>query len=169
MLRTRRFALATIMAALSGRAVAQDRIRTPGGEVALPSSRDRENYDRYHYAQTRRAGDCVYISGVVAGPAPGEGTDPEAFKAQVRRAFTRIAADLTAFRLTFANVVMINSFHVWNGPNFTGTRDQQFEAFSSVKDEFMQAPYPAWTAIGTTGLLADHGVVEIQMIASRLR
>lgn len=169
MLRTRRFALGTFLAALSGRAFAQERIPTPGGEVALPSNRDRDNYDRYHYAQTRRAGDFVYISGVVAGPAAGEATDADAFKAQIRRAFTRIAADLAAFRLTFANVLMINSFHVWSGPNFTGTRDKQFEAFGSVKDEFMRAPYPAWTAIGTTGLLADHGVVEIQMIASRLR
>ncbi len=64
---------------------------------------------------------------------------------------------------------MINSFHVWSGPNFSGTRDEQFEVFGSVKDEFMRAPYPARTAIGTTGLLADHGIVEIQMIASRLR
>jgi enamine deaminase RidA (YjgF/YER057c/UK114 family) len=167
MLRTRRFAIASLLAALPARALAQERIHTPGGEVALPSSHDRDNYDRYHYAQTRRAGDFVYISGVVAGPAPGEGADAEAFKAQVRRAFTRITADLAAFRLTFANVVMINSFHVWSGPNFTGTRDEQFEAFSAVKDEFMPPPYPAWTAIGTTGLLAERGVVEIQMIASR--
>jgi enamine deaminase RidA (YjgF/YER057c/UK114 family) len=34
-----------------------------------------------------------------------------------------------------------------------------------VKDEFMPAPHPAWTAVGTTGLLAEDGVVEIQMIA----
>jgi hypothetical protein len=34
-----------------------------------------------------------------------------------------------------------------------------------VKDEFMPAPHPAWTAVGTTGLLLETGVVEIQMIA----
>lgn len=26
-------------------------------------------------------------------------------------------------------------------------------------------PYPAWTAVGTTGLLSDGGIVEIQLIA----
>jgi len=29
----------------------------------------------------------------------------------------------------------------------------------------MGAPHPAWTAVGTSGLLAPNGVVEIQMIA----
>ena len=65
----------------------------------------------------------------------------------------------------FADVVMINSFHVFQGPNFAGTRDEQFAAFNAVKDEFMPRPYPAWTAVGTTGLLADNVIVEIQLIA----
>ena len=60
---------------------------------------------------------------------------------------------------------MINSFHVWQGPNFNGTRDQQFAAFEEVIGEFMKAPYPAWTAVGTTGLLGDGGIVEVQLIA----
>jgi hypothetical protein len=29
----------------------------------------------------------------------------------------------------------------------------------------MHGPKPAWTAVGTTGLLADAGIVEVQMIA----
>jgi hypothetical protein len=29
----------------------------------------------------------------------------------------------------------------------------------------MKPPYPAWTAVGTTGLLSDGGIVEIQLIA----
>jgi enamine deaminase RidA (YjgF/YER057c/UK114 family) len=37
-------------------------------------------------------------------------------------------------------------------------------AFSAVKDEFMKAPYPAWTAVGTTALIPDTGIVEIQAI-----
>ncbi|MDB5457070.1 MAG: putative translation initiation inhibitor, yjgF family, partial [Caulobacter sp.] len=56
-------------------------------------------------------------------------------------------------------------FHVWTGPGFTGTREEQFAAFSAAKDEVMPPPHPAWTAVGATGLLAPDGVVEIQMIA----
>ena len=40
----------------------------------------------------------------------------------------------------------------------------QFAAFSAVKDEFMKVPYPAWTAVGTTALIPDTGIVEIQAI-----
>jgi enamine deaminase RidA (YjgF/YER057c/UK114 family) len=158
----------SLAAALPAAAGAQtpSRIPSPGGAVYLPTEIDRKEYDDYHFAQVRRAGDYVYVSGVIAGPRDDkEGRDAAAFKDQVRRAFRRIGTDLAAAGAGFGDVVMINSFHVWNGPNFAGTRDEQFFAFSAVKDEFMPAPHPAWTAVGTTGLLYDRGVVEIQMIA----
>jgi enamine deaminase RidA (YjgF/YER057c/UK114 family) len=163
----RTLALAAALVALAPLAHAETRtqIPSPGGAVYLPTEIDQREYDQFHFAQVRRAGDYVYVSGVIAGPRAGEGHDAAAFKAQVRRAFQRIGTDLAAAGCGFADVVMINSFHVWNGPNFAGTRDEQFAAFSAAKDEFMPAPHPAWTAVGTTGLLADNGVVEIQMIA----
>jgi enamine deaminase RidA (YjgF/YER057c/UK114 family) len=60
---------------------------------------------------------------------------------------------------------MINSFHVWESPHFAGGQDEHFRIVSEVKSEFMAAPHPAWTAVGTTGLLASTGLVEIQVIA----
>ncbi len=74
-------------------------------------------------------------------------------------------AILDASGTRFEDVVMINSFHVWQGPNFAGTRDEQFSAFEEVAGEFLKSPYPAWTAVGTTGLLSDGGIVEVQLIA----
>lgn len=136
-----------------------------GGEVVIPSPGAQQAYDDFKYAPARRAGDFLYISGVIAGPLGDEGRDAPAFTAQVRRAFKSIDAILKAEGAGFADVVMINTFHVWNGPGFKGTRDEQFNAFAKAKDEVMSAPHPAWTAVGTTGLLADNGVVEIQMIA----
>jgi enamine deaminase RidA (YjgF/YER057c/UK114 family) len=140
-------------------------IPAPGGEVVIPSAGGQRAYDEIKYAPARRAGDWLYISGVIAGPQGSEGRDAEAFRQQLRRAFRQLEAVLKAERLTFADVTMINSFHVWNGPGFKGSRDEQFAAVSAVKDEFMGPPHPAWTAVGTSGLLADDGVVEIQMIA----
>lgn len=140
-------------------------IPAPGGEVVIPSPAGQRAYDTYKFAPARRAGDFLYISGVIAGPQGDEARDAAAFTAQTRRALQRIEAMLKADNATFADVVMINTFHVWNGPGFKGTRDEQFAAFSKAKDEVMPAPHPAWTAVGTTGLLADDGVVEIQMIA----
>lgn len=140
-------------------------IPAPGGEVVIPSAGAQRAYDEVKYAPARRAGDFLYISGVIAGPRGAAERDGPAFTEQTRRAFRVIENTLKAEGLTFADVVMVNSFHVWDGPGFKGTRSEQFAAFSKAKDEFMTAPHPAWTAVGTTGLLADDGVVEIQMIA----
>jgi len=140
-------------------------IPAPGGEVVIHSPGAQRAYDEIKYAPARRAGDFLYISGVIAGPRGSEARDAPALTAQTRRALASIQTILKAEGLTFADVVMVNTFHVWNGPGFTGTRDEQFAAIAAAKDEVMDAPHPAWTAVGTTGLLADNGVVEIQMIA----
>jgi len=141
------------------------RIPTGDGEVILPTPADKQNYDDYGYAAIRRAGDLVYISGVVIGRRPDEGKDIPAFKDQVRRGFRRLGAYLKAAGLTFDDVAMIHSYHVWQGPNFSGTRAEQFKAFKEVKAEFMTGPSPAWTAAGVTSLLGDTGIVEVEMIA----
>lgn len=160
--------LALTLGAVASAASAQEfpmRIPAPGGEVILPTARDRQNHDEYRYATARRVGDTLYISGVIVFRGRDEGNDVAAFKAQSRRSMERIKAALAAAGATFQDVVMINSFHVWQGPNFAGTRDEQFEAFDAVVGEYIKAPYPAWTAVGTTGLLADTGIVEVQVIA----
>ena len=139
-------------------------LKAPGGEVILPTERDQKAHDENRYAAARRVGDFIYLSGVIVGRRPGEGNDVGAFKAQVRRAFDRIKVTLAASGATFQDVAMINSFHVWQGPNFAGSRDEQFKAFDDVVGEYIKPPYPAWTAVGTTGLLADNGIVEVQLI-----
>jgi enamine deaminase RidA (YjgF/YER057c/UK114 family) len=140
-------------------------IPAPHGAVILPTERDKQAYDEYRYAAVRRVDDTLYISGVIIGRRDNEGRDAAAFKMQVRRGFERLRAALAASGADFQNIVMINSFHVWQGPNFDGTRDEQFAAFEEVVGEFIKPPYPAWTAVGTTGLLSDGGIVEVQLIA----
>jgi enamine deaminase RidA (YjgF/YER057c/UK114 family) len=141
------------------------KLPAPGGEVILPTARDAENHDEWRYAAVRRVDDMLYVSGVIVWRDGKEGNDVAAFKLQTRRALERLRANLAAADSDFAHVVMINSFHVWEGPNFAGTRDEQFKAFEDVIGEFMKPPYPAWTAVGTTGLLAESGIVEVQLIA----
>jgi enamine deaminase RidA (YjgF/YER057c/UK114 family) len=142
------------------------RIPSSGGEVILPSAGARRAYDEIKFATSRRVGDTLYVSGVIAGGGePGKPADAAAFKASLRRAFQQIERNLKASGAGFQDVVMINSFHVWQSSHFTGGRDEHFKVVSEVKDEFMREPHPAWTAVGTTGLLSDTGLVEIQMIA----
>jgi len=158
------------IASLLGAAQAADpkypiKLPAPGGEVILPTAGAKENHDEWRFAAVRRVDNMLYVSGVIVYRAEGEGNDVAAFKLQVRRALERLKVNLEASGSDFQHVVMINSFHVWQGPHFAGTRDQQFQAFEDVIGEFMKAPYPAWTAVGTTGLLADSGIVEVQLIA----
>ncbi len=148
-------------------ALAQDWPRVipaPGGEVIIPSAGHQRAYDDYNYAPARRAGDTLYVSGVIVGPVGEEGTGAAAFEAQVRRAFKQLDGVLKASGATFDDVVMINSFHLWDGaPGID--RDGQVAIINRVKAEYIKGPHPAWTAVGTTGLLAPRGVVEIQLVA----
>jgi enamine deaminase RidA (YjgF/YER057c/UK114 family) len=141
------------------------KLPAPGGEVVLPDEGAKRAHDEYRYAAARHVGDMVYVSGVIVNRRDGEGKDVAAFKLQAKRALERLRVILEAAGTDFQHVAMINSFHVWQGPNFDGTRSEQFDAFEQVIGEFMQAPYPAWTAVGTTGLLSDGGIVEVQLIA----
>jgi enamine deaminase RidA (YjgF/YER057c/UK114 family) len=121
-------------------------IVTPDGEVTLASARDEFLYNNFKFASARKAGNVIYVSGVIAGPEKGEGRGVEDFMNQLRRAFG-------------------HTFHIWASDNFQGDKNAQLGAFIAVKDEFMPPPHPAWTAVGTTGLALDTGVVEIQAIA----
>ncbi|MBC8025385.1 MAG: RidA family protein [Steroidobacteraceae bacterium] len=141
------------------------KLPAPGGEVILPDAGAKHSHDNWRYAAVRRVGDMLYVSGVVVYRGDGEGNDVAAFKLQTRRALERLRNNLEAAGSDFQHVVMINSFHVWQGPDFAGTRDEQFVAFEDVIGEFMKSPYPAWTAVGTTGLLGNKGIVEVQLIA----
>lgn len=159
--------LAALLLCAASPAAAQEfplRIPAPGGEVILPSAGAKKAHDEWRYAAARRVGDTLYISGVVVFRAKDEGTDAAAFKLQARRGFEQLKRTLTASGATFADVAMINSFHVWDGPNFKGTKDEQFAAFEEVVGEYFKPPYSAWTAVGTTGLLGETGIVEIQLI-----
>jgi enamine deaminase RidA (YjgF/YER057c/UK114 family) len=142
------------------------RIPAPGGEIIIPDADAQSAHDEWRYAAARRMGDTIYVSGVIVNRRPNEGKDVAAFKVSVRRALNRLKTLLEAAGSDWQHVAMINSFHVWQGPNFSGGRDEQFQAFEDVIGEFMKAPYPAWTAVGTTGLLSDGGIVEIQLIAT---
>lgn len=140
------------------------KIPSPNGEVVLASEAEKRSYDEYRYAAARRVDNMLYVSGVVIGRRDSEGKDVAAFKQQVRRGFERLKTTLQASGADFSNVVMVNSFHVWEGPNFAGTVDEHWDTFYEVAGEYFKAPYPAWTAVGTTALLAKTGIVEVQLI-----
>ncbi len=141
------------------------RLPSPGGEVIIPSRGGQYAHDQVGYAPARRAGDTLYVSGAIVFRGEGEGSDAAAFEAQVRRTLTGLNRTLEAAGATMDDVALVNSFHVWEGPDFTGSRMEQIEIIARVWREFARGPRPAWTAVGTTGLLGTGGIVEIQLTA----
>ncbi|WP_310475644.1 Rid family hydrolase [Sandarakinorhabdus sp.] len=131
--------------------------------AALPASsvlmsenaEERAFQERYGYADAVIAGDTVYLSGVVAGVAPGEATMVPAYE----RAFARLEKILIRASVTWADVVEITSFH-------TDVKTQ-LDAMATVKNRHIKAPFPAWTAIGVSRLLPDTGITEIKLIARK--
>ena len=161
--------VATLIAAFAANAAESEKwpmvMPAPHGSVILLDEAAKRAHDQFRYAAVRRVDNTLYISGVVIGPREGEKRDAEAFKQQVHRGFQRLQAILESAGATFKDVVMINSFHVWEGPSFQGTKDEQFRLFEEVADTYLKPPYPAWTAVGTTGLLGTNSIVEVQLIA----
>ena len=103
------------------------------------------------------SGDHVFLTGVTGSDARGHMPgDPET---QIRNAFEKIGLVLRAGGLTFRSVVEMTTYHV--------DLRKHLEAFINVKDEHVSPPYPAWTAIGVSGLITEGTLVEIRIIARR--
>lgn len=120
-----------------------------------PAALARRN--RQGYADAVIAGDMVYLSGVVAGLKPGETDMQPAFD----RAFARIGETLGRAGVSWDDVVEMTTYH-------TDLRGQ-LDAFAAVKNRYVVAPFPAWTAIGTTGLADPAGIAEIKVVARKPR
>lgn len=114
---------------------------------------ERKFQDEWGYADAIVAGDTIYLSGVVAGMRPGE-TD---LQIAYDRAFQRIGKILTRAGATWDDVVDITSFHT--------DLETQMPAIVAVKNKYVHAPPPAWTAIQVVRLIPDSGITEIKIVA----
>lgn len=117
--------------------------------------RARQMQDRIGWADSVTAGDTVYVSGVVAYTLPTDkGLEPA-----YTRAFDHLTKVLERAGVSWADVVEVRSFHT--DPN------GQIDAMAAVKRRYRAAPDPAWTAVGTSGLLGSSGITEIALIARK--
>jgi len=111
----------------------------------------------WHFSLVVDAGDYVFLAGVTGThPDLSVAADPET---QFRDAFKFLGANLAAADLAFDDVVEMTTYHV--------DLRKHIDTFVKVKDEFVFAPYPAWTAIGITELWTAGTLVEIRVIAKR--
>lgn len=123
-------------------------------------------HEKWHYAPAVRAGDNIYLSGLIAGPAANDGTDAGAYERGLHRAFKRIGEHLAILGASFDDVIKITTYHVFKSEYFDGDKLAHLETVAKVKDVYIKSgPYPAWTAIGVAQLFADSGLVEIEITA----
>ena len=101
-------------------------------------------------------GDTIYLSGVVAAPREGETSLVPAYE----RAFARMDATLKRLGASWDDVLVFDTFHA-------GKMSAQIEDLVTVKNRYITAPFPAWTAVGVTELYEPTAVTEIKLVVGK--
>ena len=144
-------------------------IENGGRAVSFTNDVPKEHtgYDSpWHYAHAIRAGDFVYISGVIVD-ADGDDSLPiskDRFRERTESVFETIQHYLSTADASLEGMVKINTFHVLDGKNTSLTIDEQALVIAETKAKYSVEPHPAWTAVGTTGLFSPRGIVEIEIV-----
>jgi enamine deaminase RidA (YjgF/YER057c/UK114 family) len=113
--------------------------------------------DRWHFAPIVDTGEFVFFSGITGVHPDGSlSGEPET---QFRDTFRFVAMHIETAGLQFEDIVEMTTYHV-------GLR-KHLRTFIKVKDEYIKAPYPAWSAIGITELITEGTLAEIRIIAKR--
>ena len=126
----------------------------PGRDAFIPSVW-RGFYEETHVPAAVLTGDVLHVTGHT-GEAD-DGLFAADIETQVRGTFRNIASTLAEVGADWSNVVAMTSYHI-------GLR-RQLPAMIAVAGEFLQEPFPAWTAVGVTELFDPDAVVEIGCVA----
>ncbi len=102
------------------------------------------------------SGNFVFLTGVTG--ADSRGVMPDDPAAQFRSVFEKIGAVLQEAGLNLQAIVEMTSYHI-------GLREH-FDLFDAVRLEYLDAPYPAWTAVEVAGLRREGAIVEVRIVAS---
>ena len=144
-------------------------IESGGRSVVFSEDVPKEHtgYDSpWQYAHAIRAGNFVYISGIIIGAHSDDSlpVSKERFREHTERAFEAIQRYLATADASLAGMTKINTFHVLDGKTTSLTIDEQALVIAETKAKYAVEPHPAWTAVGTTGLFSPRGIVEIEMV-----
>jgi enamine deaminase RidA (YjgF/YER057c/UK114 family) len=112
-------------------------------------------YDGTQIPAAVRIGDTLYVTGHTGEVA--DGSFPDDPEAQIRGTFANIALTLAEAGASWSDVVALTTYHI-------GLRGQT-AMLLTVAAEFLDTPYPAWTAVGVTELWPPEAIVEISCIA----
>lgn len=113
-----------------------------------------QTYDELQYAPATRAGDMLYLSGVLAIVEDGE----TSIEPAIERSFDEIEMILAEAGADWSDVVDVTSY--------TTDLDAHLGPLWGIKAERVAAPYPSWTLIGVDRLYGGDGaIIETKVTA----
>lgn len=149
----RKGALAAVFAALAASAA---HAQGPKQTIMPENPEARAFQEAVGFSDAVVHGDTIYLSGVVAAPLPGETGLVPAYE----RAFARMDATLKRLGASWDDVLVFDTFHV-------GPMAAQLDDLVTVKNRYIKAPFPAWTAVGVAELYEPTAVTEIRLTVRR--
>ena len=125
----------------------------PPKQVLMPEDAGARAFqEEVGYSEAVIHGDTIYLSGVVAGPREGE----EGMEPAFTRVFDHLTRTLERLGATWDDVLVFDTFH-------QGPMGPQLDALVPVKNRYIKAPFPTWTAVGVTELYEPTALVEIRL------
>ena len=143
-----------VLLALAAPTAACAQARSQAQVLMSENEEERRFQEEWGYSDAIIVGDTIYLSGVVVGQREGE-----SLEAAYDRTYRRIGAILTRAGASWDDVVDITSYHT--------DVTTQMPAIVAVHRRYVQAPFPAWTAIDVDRLIPDRGITEIKIVAHR--
>jgi len=108
-----------------------------------------------HVPAAIRVGDTLHVTGTTGETALDD--YPEDPEVQIRQTFANIAVTLAEAGATWSDVVAMTTYHVG--------LSRQATLLLEVAADFLEAPYPAWSAVGVSELWTPDAIIEISCIA----
>ena len=127
--------------------------------TAADSEAMREAYAAYGVSVSRRAGDLLYIGGLVAFEDDGSVLAPGDGERQIVTIYARLDQILSMYGATLKNVVRENTF-VTDWEEFAKGAPIRIAAYDAAGAE-----YPAATAVQVVSLAAEGLIAEVDVIA----
>lgn len=127
----------------------------PTRQHFAPPGREASYHDA-HYSPVVKVGAMVIVSGIPA-------TRGDTYEAKVRGMFEELEAHLASAGATMADVIELTSFHAT--PKDSAQFRDEFARFAPIHHAYFRDHYPAWTAVGTSALLASGAPVELRAVA----
>ena len=133
-------------------ATAQEGARDRATVLMSENAEERGFQVKYGFADAVVIDGTAYLSGVVVGAGPGGD-----LAAGYDRAFKKLGKILERAGGSWRDVVDMTSYHT--------DLPKQLDVMNAVKQRYVTAPFPAWTAIQVVRLVPDGGITEIKLVA----